>query len=262
MVLCDPELSHAGLTPSLLACVILRCEPSPPRLAFLLDQEYLDGLPLQQFLLSNSGTDLNRKLQLCVKLVEALTQIHERGFTHGCLNPKNIQIIEDSHGTLRVLIVNFEYAAAQVGNPRSLKLHSNILAYEAPETGSVKRDFGWTFEELILCENFALGVVMLFVFRNGQTSLEYPIHEEPRAFEHEIECIRATHSSEQEAITSHVVDVIRTLTQIDVNKRPLELDDTLGRLLSLLPDNETDGVEVSRSCEDDATSAERTPNVL
>src|SRR2546423_8045644 len=157
MVLCDPALRKSDHIPRLICCELQevpqqREEGNRRFMALLgLELEKYTYHSLEQFFERNSTDSLLRNLEICISIVAALSEVHERGFTHGSICPPNIwAVVNDSYST-RIKLANYDFSAAREGNPRSLKFRPFLRAYEAPETAYA---YGWTFRKLVRCDNF------------------------------------------------------------------------------------------------------------
>jgi serine/threonine protein kinase len=95
--------------------------------------EYIDGLPLTAYAEINH-LDLRQRLDLMVKVCEAIHHAHQKGVIHRDLKPGNILV--DSHGQPKVLDFGIARLASETALRQSLTVDGSLLgtpAYMAPE---------------------------------------------------------------------------------------------------------------------------------
>jgi len=121
-------------------------------------REYLEGNTLSEWF-RNRKFDLNERLQLAVKIAEALDRFHAKQFIHKDFNPNNIIISPDD---TKVTIIDFDlssrldFKSYYLGNPQKLE---GAIHYISPEqTGRMNRAVDYR------SDLYSLGVVLYELF--------------------------------------------------------------------------------------------------
>jgi len=137
--------------------------------------EFIRGLPLQQYA-DVHGLDARQKLQLMVKICEAVHHAHQRGLIHRDLKPGNIVV--DETGQPKIL----DFGVARMSEADSLPTIQTeagqlvgTLAYMSPE-----QMLGDPLEVDTRSDVYSLGVI-LYEFLSGKLPYEVKRHPLPEA---------------------------------------------------------------------------------
>lgn len=71
--------------------------------------EFVDGQPITTFC-DRKRLELSRRLDVFVKVCDAVQHAHQRGILHRDLSPRNILVTEDSNGQIRPVVIDFGIA--------------------------------------------------------------------------------------------------------------------------------------------------------
>lgn len=125
---------------------------------FILAREYIDGITLGDWM-NEQARSLEEKIQIAVKIVEFLGEIHDKKLIHKDLNPSNVIVNEDSQS---VYIIDFDlsshldFKSYFLGNPQKLE---GTLPYISPEqTGRINRSVDYR------SDLYSLGILLYELF--------------------------------------------------------------------------------------------------
>ncbi|MEE2906362.1 MAG: serine/threonine-protein kinase, partial [Planctomycetota bacterium] len=100
--------------------------------------EYIRGEQLNTYC-DNNKLDTRQRLELFIKICEAVQHAHQKGIMHRDLKPSNILVMRDEHDDHHPKVIDFGIAKAVSSTLSDMSLHTNIgqpvgtLPYMSPE---------------------------------------------------------------------------------------------------------------------------------
>jgi hypothetical protein len=142
-------------------------------------QNSLDGF------LQSSSIPFSQRLQICLDIVTAVQVIHGSGFTHSCLNPKNVfilNVVGRPESPYCSQLWNFERSVSIEDEPSDQIYVRQENDFDATECRDQEQT-AMTFEELKKCDIFSLGVLLLFVCGNGEINAPGSVESNPTYYQ-------------------------------------------------------------------------------
>lgn len=119
-----------------------------PELGMCLVMEWVEGLPLDKYLASNSLSPKKRQA-LIGELIESVAYIHSRSVAHRDIKPSNILVDESGH--IRLI----DFGLADRADEGLLKSVTGTAGYSAPEVSEGVPEIDW-----LRADVYSLGVVI------------------------------------------------------------------------------------------------------
>jgi serine/threonine-protein kinase len=99
--------------------------------------EHIEGRSLREVLANSGAPDLLAAVGMIRQTAEALNALHSSGIVHGAIEPRNIFVMPDTDGPMRLRIGNIDYGRALersvTSNKFEIDSHTDALRYFAPE---------------------------------------------------------------------------------------------------------------------------------
>ena len=184
---------------------------------------------LQEFLSMIPEIPLSGSLTLCRHIVTGLQTVHAAGFTHGAINTANIWMYKDKSTEIPSLVpqlFNFDFSASAKDQPADLIYTKQGNEYDAPELKDADTPQQKPFSDLIKCDIFSLGILMIYVFGGGTINASGSIDSNPQFLATAVASITASAPNEwsRDFIAEELAPALSEMLERDPARRAENLD--------------------------------------
>lgn len=184
-------------------------------------------------------------LTFCKHIVESLIVVHEAGFTHGALNMSAVimRTLVSGPSTIPKLIpqlYRFKWSVSEKSKDPVYRKQGN--EFDAPEVGRSEGEFRRPFGELLKCDVYSLGMVILQAVAGAEINKLGSFESNPAYVASAIAAVASvmTQHNYDASVIEKLVKALQDMLEPDPAKRTTSLGSIRSAIVSTLGDHQDD----------------------